>query len=84
MCNLLIMEDGHKAPTRPRTRQSTRSVKKIDYSILVDVKIPKRLKSSKPSGHAASSHTVQEEKLHRLEVLESDAANELVKVCYIG
>ena len=82
--SLLIMEDGHKAPTRPRTRQSTRSVKKIDYSILGDVKVPKCLKSSKPSGHVASSHAVQEEKLYHLEVLESDAANELVKVRYIG
>lgn len=62
------------------TRQR-RSVKRIDYRVLADVRVPKRVKSNHP---ASRQPTESSEKLYRLEVLESDATNKLVKVRYIG
>ena len=58
--------------TRPK-----RTVKRVDYRELADVRLPKRVKV-KPNTNDSS------EKLYRLLVLESDTANALVRVRYVG
>ena len=60
--------------TRPK-----RTVKRVDYRVLADVRLPKHARVSKPANTNGSS-----EKLYRLQVLESDEANALVKVRYVG
>lgn len=54
-------------------------MKRVDYRVLADVRLPKRVRSRvKPNTKDFP------EKLYRLIVLESDTANALVKVRYVG
>ena len=60
-------------------RRPRRSVLKRDYREFADVKVPKRTKVSKTREIESP-----DDKLYRLQVVEKDAVNELVKVRYIG
>ena len=60
-------------------RRPRRSVLKRDYREFADVKVPKRTKVLKTREIESP-----DDKLYRLQVVEKDAVNELVKVRYIG
>lgn len=59
--------------------RSRRSLKRVDYRTLADVRVPKRVRVLKPSNTTDSPAV-----LYRVQVLESDTSNELLKVRYIG
>lgn len=62
---------------RPRLR----SLSRVDYSVLADVKIPRCTRVPKGDLEQTSKHS---SKLYRLKILEEDKDNGLVKVGYVG
>ena len=62
-------------------RKSSRGRVRLDYSILADVKVPRRTRPTREN----ESKQSQSSKLYRLKILEEDKDNpDLVKVGYVG
>ena len=61
-------------------RSRLRSLSRVDYSIIADVKVPRRARVSKKVKQSSK----QASKLYRLKILEEDRVNGLVKVGYVG